>query len=272
MKLSSSHTHNFLMNYAGVAAVGVLIAAAVGWGLSPTFSPAPLPAAKPVYVAVAPAHHAPTVPARARSASATVAPMPTVALGPVELPAQPEPVGLRQGEALRSIASSPAPVDHGDQPDWTALAAIAEPSPTASWSTSIPKALRAIAPSSGLLQTQITAYLRIATAGPHVFILSGSSGPVRAILTLDGQAVPLAEITRVCGVFGGCPQASSTGAGGATLAVGLHVVTITAQTLVGAQAGTLNVYERGPAAAMPTAIVPWAVPAGGGGNTTTVAR
>ena len=216
---------------------------------SPT--PPPLPAAHPA------------APARpATIARATSAPSTAVALGPVMLPAQPAPAGLHQGYAQRSIASSPAPATYGDQPIWTQLAATVEPSATGSWSTAIPAALRAIAPSSGLVQTQITAYVRVATAGAHTLILSVSGGPAKAALAIDGQAAPLAQIARACNAFSGCPQANTTGAGSVTLAAGLHVLTVSAQDAVGDPAATLDVYMRGPGAAMPTAIQPMAVPAG----------
>ena len=255
MKLANSHTHNFLIRYGSIAAAAVFGVAAVSAFLSsPT--PLPLPAAHPAPArVVAPVHPAP-------AARATSAPTPAVALGPVELPAQPAPAGLRQGYATRSVASSPAPEVYGDQPQWAVLASSTEPSATGSWSTSIPASLRAIAPSSGLVQTQIIAYVRVATAGPHTLILSVSGGPAKASLTIDGQAAPLVQTTRACSAFTGCPQNPTTSAGSVTLAKGLHVLAVTAQDAVGDPAATLDVYMRGPGAAMPTAIQPMAVPAG----------
>ena len=250
MKFANSHTHNFLLHYGAIAGGVILLVSAAGWIFSRPLPP--LPATHP---APAPAHPA-TI------ARATSAPTPAVALGPVMLPAQPAPQGLRQGFAQRAIASSPTPAAYGDLPVWTALAATTEPSATGSWSTTIPAVLRAIAPSAGLMRTRLTAYVRVANAGAHVFILSVGGGPAKAALTVDGQAVPLAQIARACAAFTGCPQNPSTGAGSVNLAVGVHVVTITATTAVGDQAATLDVYERGPGSAMPTAIVPWAVPAG----------
>ena len=261
MKLANSHTHNFLLRYGGIAAAAVFGVAAVSAFLSsPT--PPPLPATHPAPARVA----APVHPAAI--ARATSAPTPAVALGPVMLPAQPVPQGLRQGFALRAIASSPLPATYGDQPIWTQLAATVEPSATGSWSTSIPTALRAIAPSAGLVRTRLTAYVRVANAGPHVLILSVSGGPAKAALTVDGQAAPLAQSVRACNAFSGCPQAPTTGAGSATLAAGLHVLTLTAQDAVGDPPATLDVYARGPSASLPEAIVPLAVPAGTSGNTT----
>ncbi|MHB1773561.1 MAG: hypothetical protein ACYCST_17835 [Acidimicrobiales bacterium] len=270
MKLATSNTHNFLLHYGAIAAGGVLLMAAIGWVFSS--HQVPLPAAHP-----APAHAAPAAPAHAAPvhpaiiARATTAPAPTapVALGPVELPAQPAPQGLRQGYAVRAVASSPAPATYGDRPVWTQLATAVEPAPTGSWSTAIPASLRAIAPSSGLIQTVITSYIRIATAGQHVLILSVSGGPAKAALTVDGQADSLAAVTRTCSAFGGCPQAPTTSAGSVTLAVGLHVLIVTTQTSVGDQAANLDIYMRGPGAAMPMAIVPWAVPAGAGASSAT---
>ncbi len=260
MKLAQSHTHNFLLHYGSIAAAGVLIMAAIGWVFSGSHEP-PLPATYPAPAHVAPVH--PAAPARpATVARATSAPTPAVALGSVMLPAQPAPAGLRQGYAQRAIASSPAPATFGDQPQWTALATTVEPSATGSWSTSIPAALRAIAPSSGLTQTTLTAYVRVAHAGAHVLILSVSGGPTKAALVIDGQAAPLAQIARTCSAFGGCPQAPTTSAGSVALATGMHVLTLTTQTAVGDAPATLDIYMRGPGSAMPTAIVPWAVPAG----------
>lgn len=254
MKLAQSHTHNFLLHYGGGAALVVFGVAIVGAFLSePT--PPPLPAAHPAPArVVAPVHPAATI------AHATTVPAPAVALGPFMLPAQPAPTGLRQGYATRAVASSPLPATYGDQPQFTALATTTEPTPTGSWSTAIPAALRAIAPSAGLVQTTITAYAHVATAGPHVLILSVSGGPAKAALTVDGQAAPLTLITRACNAFSGCPQADTTGAGSVNLAAGLHIVTVIATTTVGDPPATFDVYARGPATAMPEAIVPWAVP------------
>lgn len=273
MKLANSHTHNFLLHYGGIAAGAVLLMAAIGWVFSSHQVPLPAAHPAPAHAApAAPAHAAPTHPATvARTTTTAVAPTPAVALGPVELPAQPSPAGLRQGYAVRAIASSPAPATYGDQPVWTQLAAAAEPSATGSWSTSIPASLRAIAPSAGLVQTQLTAYVRVLNSGQHVLILSVSGGPAKAALTIDGQAAPLASVARTCSAFGGCPQNPTTSAGSVTLAVGLHVLTLTAQTSVGDQAATMDAYMRGPGAAMPVAIVPWASPAGVAGTTTAAA-
>ena len=255
---TNSKTHGFLLRYGGIAAAGVLLVAAFGWVFSLPLPP-PLPVAKPARVALArpaPEHPAPV----ARAATvATSTPAVAVALGPVELPAQPVPQGLRQGYAQRGIASSPAPATYGDLPVWTALASSVEPSATGSWGTEIPAALRAIAPSSGLVQTTITADVRIAHVGPHVLILSVAGGPAKVTLAVDGQASPLASVTRTCSAFTGCPQAPTTSAGSVALAAGMHVLTLTATTEVGDTASSLDVYSRGPGAAMPTAIVPWAV-------------
>lgn len=284
---TNSKTHGFLMRYGAIAATAALIVSAGGWIFSrplpssiPSMPPS-MPGAGPCRSCAAlqrvPPHAAPAAPAQpapARSAtvahSTTTAPTPAVALGPVMLPAQPAPAGLRRGFALRAIASSPTPAVYGDQPVWTALASETEAAATGSWSTAIPAALRSIAPSSGLVQTQLTASIRVATAGAHVLILSVSGGPAKAALTIDGQAIPLAQITRTCSAFTGCPQNPSTGAGSVMLAAGLHVLTLTATTAVGDEAATLDVYMRGPTAAMPVAIVPWAVPAGTGGSTAAV--
>lgn len=268
MKLAQSHSHNFLLHYGGIAAGAILIVSAAGWIFS---RPLPqLPATHPAPAHVAQTHAAPTHPASIAHATTAVVPTPA-ALGPVELPAQPAPAGLRQGYALRAIASSPTPAVYGDTPQWTPLATAAEPAPIGSWSTAVPAALRAIAPSAGLVQTRLTAYVHVQNSGAHVFILSVSGGPAKAALTIDGQAAPLAAVTRTCGVFTGCSQNATTSAGSATLAKGLHVLVLTAQTAVGDQAATLDVYERGPTAAMPTAIQPWGVPAGAAGTTTAAA-
>ena len=259
MKLANSHTHNFLIRYGSIAAAAVFGVAAVSAFLSaPT--PPPLPTTHPA-PAPAPARVAARVHPAATIAHATSAPAPAVA-GPVMLPAQPAPAGLRPGYAQRAIASSPAPAVYGDRPQWTALATAVEPAPTGSWGTSIPTSLRAIAPSSGLVQTTITADVRIQHAGAHVLILSVSGGPAKVSLTVDGQAAPLAQIARACNAFSGCPQNPTTSAASVTLAKGLHVLAVAAQDAVGDPAATLDVYMRGPGAAMPTAIQPMAVPAG----------
>ncbi len=265
---TNSHTHSFLLGYLALGAVAVIGVGMLFDALQNHWAGVEgVPAAKPV-----PTHAAPAHPATVAHTATTTAPAPVAAaLGPVELPAQPAPSGLRQGYAVRAIASSPLPAAYGDRPQWTALATAAEPSPTGSWSTAVPQALRSIAPSAGLVQTTLTAYVRAANAGAHVLILSVSGGPAKAELTVDGQAAPLAQIARACSAFGGCPQANTTSAGSVTLAQGLHVLTLTATTAVGDQAATLDVYERGPSAAMPTAITPWSVPAGAAGTTTAVA-
>ncbi len=268
MKLAQSHSHNFLLHYGGIAAGAILIVSAAGWIFS---RPLPqLPATHPAPAHVAQTHAAPTHPASIAHATTAVAPT-LAALGPVELPAQPTPTGLRQGYAQRAIASSPMPAVYGDQPQWTPLATAAEPSATGSWSTGVPQALRSIAPSAGLVQTVITAYVRVQNSGQHVLILSMSGGPAKASLTIDGQAAPLASVARSCSAFGGCPQNPSTSAGSVNLAPGAHVLTLTITTAVGDQAATLDVYERGPSAAMPMAITPWGVPAGAAGTTTAAA-
>ena len=261
-------SHEMLVGYLALAAAAVIGASMLFGVIQDHWADIEgVPAAKPLPTHVAPVHPAPTAPAHPATVAhaTTTAPAPVAAaLGPVEveLPAQPAPAGLRQGFALRAIATSPAPAAYGDQPIWTPLAATTEPAQTGSWSTAIPAALRAIGPSAGLVQTQLTAYVRIATAGPHVLILSVSGGPAKAALTVDGQAAPLAQITRTCSAFTGCPQNPSTAAGSVNLAVGVHVVTVTAQTAAGDPPATMDVYVRGPGAAMPVAIAPWAVPAG----------
>ena len=269
MKLANSHTHNFLLHYGGLAALVVFCVAIVSAFLS---SPAPptLPATHP-----APAHVAPIRPAAAtptRPATTAPATTPAVALGPVELPAQLAPAGLRQGYAVRAVASSPLPAVYGDKPQWTALASETEPSATGSWSTALPAALRAIAPSAGLVRTRLMAYVRVQHQGAHTLILSVSGGPAKVSLTVDGQAAPLVQIARACSAFTGCPQADTTGAGSVTLAKGLHVLTLTAQDAVGDPAATLDVYQRGPSASMPVAVTPWAVPTSANGTTTPKAK
>lgn len=256
---TNSKTHGFMMRYGGVAAVVVLGIAGFAWvSHPPALAPEPQPAPKPAAVHTAQAHTA--APAHpATIAPATSAPAPTVALGPVMLPAQPAPAGVARGYAQRAIASSPAPAVYGDRPQWTPLATAAEPAPTGSWSTAVPAALRAIGPSTGLVQTQITAYIRVQQAGAHTLVLSANSGPVRASLTIDGQAQPLAIIARTCSAFTGCPATPTTSAGSVALAAGLHQILVTAQTAVGDAPAVLDVYARGPGASMPVAITPWAV-------------
>lgn len=263
---TNSKTHSFLMSYGGIAAVAVIAVAAMGWithlptPSEPAPNPAPAPAVHPVAIA-APAHTTTVAPA-------TSAPAPTVsAIGPVLLPAQPEPAGLTRGYVARSIASSQQPAV-GDRPVWTPLASEAEASPTASWSTAIPAAMRSIAPSSGIVRTRLVAFVRVATAGAHTIILSVSNGPARASVTIDGQAQPLATIARACSAFTGCPAAPTTDAGAAQLAAGLHTITLTATSAVSDPPTVLDVYSRGPGASMPVAIVPWAVHATAADTTT----
>lgn len=268
MKLAQSHTHNFLIGAIALGAVAVIGASMLFGALQSLL--APLPAAKPAPAPVAaPARHAPIAPAHPAHTATAAAPAPApVALGPVMLPAQPAPAGVRQGYAQRAIASAPIPATYGDAPQWVALATTVESSPTGSWSTAVPQALGAIAPSSGLIQTTVTADVRIAHDGLHVLILSVAGGPAKASLTVDGQAAALASVTRTCSAFTGCPQDPTTAAGSVTLAKGLHVVSLTAQDAVGDPAATLDIYMRGPGAAMPMAITPWAVPADAAANST----
>jgi hypothetical protein len=170
------------------------------------------------------------------------------------LPAQPAPAGLQSGRVLRELAVSPSVPG---SVTWTRIATDAEVSSTSSWSTAIPRALRSIMSSSGLLRTRWTSWVQINRAGAHVLILSLSSGAARAAIMLDGQPQALVQVDRACNAWtAACPPAPSNAAASAGLAAGWHEIEVTAVTQIGAEPAIVSLYARGPRASMPAALIP----------------
>ena len=212
-------------------------------------------------------HHAPTTPATpAHTAPAPAgAPAPahastmTVPSGPITLPAQPAPAGLIPGHAQIALASAP-----DQQAPWTDLGAATVTAPTASLTTTAPRALAAIAPSSGIVRFRWRGWFNAPVAGTYTMAASISGGGVGDLaLRVDGIASPVLSMRRNCGLWGDCPATPTTGAGSVALAAGWHEVEATIKTDAGSKAD-ITIYMRAPDAASPVVLVPsW--PAGAGG-------
>ena len=211
-------------------------------------------------------HHAPTTPAtpahvtQAPAGAASPARASTMALpsGPITLPPQPMPPSLMPGHAQISLASAPS-----QQAPWTALGTATVAAPTASLVTVAPRALAAIAPSSGIMRLRWRGWFNAPVAGTYTMAASISGGAVGALtLRVDGVASPVLDMRRDCGLWGDCPTNATTGAGSVALAAGWHEVETTIKTDAGSKAD-ITIYMRAPNEAAPTVLMPsW--PAAGG--------
>ncbi len=203
-------------------------------------------------------HHAtPTTPAPAHVAPAPTGAAPahasTMALpaGPITLPPQPAPAGLMPGHAQIAIASAP-----NQQAPWTDLGAATVASPTASLVTTAPKALSAVAPSSGIMRLRWRGWIDAPAAGTYTLAASINGGGVGALdLRVDGVTDPVLSMRRNCGLWGDCPSTPTTGAGSVALAAGWHEVAVTIKVDAGSKAD-VTLYMRAPGADAPTVLMP----------------
>ena len=213
-------------------------------------------------------HHAPTTPATpvhhavpAPAGAASPAHASTMALpsGPITLPPQPAPAGLVPGHAQISLASAP-----DQQSQWTSLGAAVVSAPTASLVTTAPRALAAVAPSSGIMRLRWRGWFSAPTAGTYTLAASISGGGVGALdLRVDGVTSPVLSMRRLCGLWGDCPTTPTTGAGSVALAQGWHEVVATIKTDAGSKSD-ITLYMRAPGSDAPVVLVPsWPAAAGG---------
>ena len=205
----------------------------------------------------APAHHA--VPAPAGAASPARASTMALPSGPITLPPQPAPPGLIPGHAQISLASAPS-----QQSPWTDLGAATVTAPTASLTTVAPRALAAVAPSSGIMRLRWRGWIDAPTAGTYTLAARIDGGGVGNLaLRVDGVASPVLSMRRSCGLWGDCPATPTTGAGSVALAAGWHQIVATIKTDAGSRAN-VTIYMRAPGSDAPTVLMPsW--PAGAGG-------
>ena len=206
--------------------------------------------------APAPAHHATPAPAGAAPAHASTMVVPS---GPITLPPQPAPAGLIPGHAQIALASAP-----NQQALWTDLGAAVVTAPTASLTTTAPRALAAIAPSSGIVRYRWRGWIQAPTAGNYTLAASISGGVVGDLaLRVDGIASPVVSMVRLCNLMGDCPATATTGAGSVVLAAGWHEVVATIKTDAGSQAD-ITIYMRAPGAGTPVVLAPsWPAAAAG---------
>ena len=194
-----------------------------------------------------PVHVAPT-PAGASPARASTMALPA---GPITLPAQPAPAGLIPGHAQISLASAPS-----QQAPWTDLGAATVTAPTASLTTTAPRVLAAVAPSSGIVRFRWRGWIQAPTAGSYTIAASISGGGVGALdLRVDGVASPVLSMRRNCGLWGDCPSTPTTGAGSVALAAGWHQIVATIKTDAGSKAD-VTLYMRAPNASAPVVLMP----------------
>ncbi len=199
--------------------------------------------------ASAPAHHATPAPAGA-PAPAHASTM-AVPAGPVTLPPQPAPAGLMPGHAQISLASAPS-----QQAPWTALGTATVAAPTASLVTVAPRALAAIAPSSGIVRFRWRGWIDATAAGTYTLAARISGGGVGALdLRVDGVTDPVLDMRRSCGLWGDCPATPTTGAGSVALAAGWHEIVATIKTDAGSKSD-ITLYMRAPGADAPVVLVP----------------
>ena len=212
---------------------------------------APTTPATPAHVAPAPA------PAGAAPAHASTMALP---VGPVTLPPQPAPPGLIPGHAQIALASAPS-----QQAPWTDLGAAVVASPTASLVTTAPKALSAVAPSSGIVRLRWRGWIDATASGTYTLAARIDGGGVGALdLRVDGVTSPVLSMRRLCGLWGDCPATATTGAGSVALAQGWHEVETTIKTDAGSKAD-VTLYMRSPGASAPVVLVPsWPVAGAGG--------
>ena len=204
----------------------------------------------------APVQHAVPAPAGAAPARASTMTLPA---GPITLPPQPAPAGLIPGHAQIAIASAPS-----QQAPWTSLGAAVVSAPTASLTTIAPKALSAVAPSSGIMRLRWRGWIDAPAAGTYTMAASINGGGVGALdLRVDGVTDPVLSMRRNCGLWGDCPSTPTTGAGSVALAAGWHEIETTIKTDAGSKAD-ITIYMRAPNADAPVVLVPsWPAAAGG---------
>ena len=204
-----------------------------------------------------PVHHA--VPAPAGAASPARASTMALPAGPITLPPQPAPAGLIPGHAQIALASAPS-----QQAPWTDLGAATVAAPTASLTTIAPKALSAVAPSSGVVRFRWRGWIDATASGTYTLAARIDGGGVGALdLRVDGVTDPVLDMRRSCGLWGDCPATATTGAGSVALSAGWHEVVATIKVDAGSKAD-VTLYMRAPNASAPVVLVPsW--PAGAGG-------
>ena len=241
---NNARRHGLLSMYVlRYAAVVVAIMLGFSWAVGLfEHHAAPTPAS-------APAHHVTTAPAGAPApahASTMVVPS-----GPITLPPQPAPAGLIPGHAQISLASAP-----NQQAPWTDLGAAVVSAPTASLTTVAPRALAAIAPSSGIVRYRWRGWIDAQTAGTYTLAASISGGVVGGLtLRVDGIASPVLDMRRMCDLMGVCPTTATTGAGSVALSAGWHEVEATIKTDVGSKAD-ITLYMRAPGSDAPVVLMP----------------
>ena len=213
-------------------------------------------------------HHTPTsttstptpvqhvAPAGAAPAHASTMTLPA---GPVTLPPQPAPPGLIPGHAQIALASAPS-----QQSPWTDLGAATVTAPTASLVTVAPKALSAVAPSSGIMRLRWRGWIDATAAGTYTLAARIDGGGVGVLaLRVDGVASPVLSMRRNCGLWGDCPTTATTGAGSVALAAGWHQIAATIKVDAGSKAD-VTLYMRSPGSGTPVVLVPsWPTGAGG---------
>ena len=236
------------------AAIGIAVMLGLSWVVGFFQHHSPTPASTPA------PHATPATPASpAGTASPAHASTMTVPAGPITLPAQPMPPGLIQGHAQIALASA-----QDQQAPWTSLGAAVVTAPTASFTTKAPRALSAVAPSSGIVRYRWRGWIQAPVAGTYTLAASISGGAVGALdLRIDGIASPVLSMSRNCGLWGDCPTTATTGAGSVALAAGWHQVAVTIKTDAGSKAD-VTLYMRAPNVSAPVVLVPsWPTGAGG---------
>ena len=235
------------------ALITIAVMLGISWivGLFEHVAAPPAPASAPT-----PPHHAVPAPAGAAPAHASTMALPA---GPITLPPQPAPPGLIPGHAQIAMASAP-----NQQSPWTDLGAAMVASPTASFATVAPRALSAIAPSSGIVRFRWRGWIDAPAAGAYTLAARIDNGAVGALtLRVDGIASPVLSMRRSCGLWGVCPTTPTTSAGSVALSAGWHEVEATIKTDVGSKAD-ITLYMRAPGSDAPVVIMPsW--PTGQGG-------
>ena len=241
-------THLFRWILIGGGAIAALaVAATVIQAITPAPAPAPAPVVVPHPAATGTPH-----PVAQPAAPAA----PAVPVGPILLPGQ-APGGHMQ-DAHAQVAIASAQVAAGP---WTDLGDVVVHAPTASFSTTAPHALAAIAPSSGWIRIRWSGWMQAPVAGTYTVAMSVSGGPTQsAEIRIDGVAQPIASAVRACGWMGMCALPTSTAAGAVALAAGWHLVQVEviapAAAGAGSQPADVTVYARAPDSGAPAVIVP----------------
>ena len=225
------------------AAITIAVMLGLSWvvGFFQHHSAPTTPTPTPAHVAPAPAG----APAPAHASTMTLP------AGPITLPPQPMPPGLIPGHAQISLASAPS-----QQAPWTDLGAATVSAPTASLTTTAPRALAAVAPSSGIVRYRWRGWIQAPVAGSYTLAARIDGGGVGALdLRVDGVTDPVLSMRRNCGLWGDCPTTATTGAGSVALAAGWHQIVATIKTDAGSKAD-ITLYMRAPNVSAPTVLVP----------------